>query len=168
MNLFITSGTRNYLKKMKEKYPEENMLLLGDEESAVLIHETASGTIFNQPRKYEVIDSYGNFENAEYVVMNNIPVTDEGKPLFEYRFKNRNRQIESQPGFVAIRVLRPITSNTYIILTLWENRQAFEKWKTSESFQKSHAQQAGTQTTHPHSIFTGPSYITTYSIAEEE
>ena len=144
------------------------MLLMGNDESSVIIHETNGKTLFNHPRKYEVIDSFGTFEEAQYVVMNNIPVTDEGRPLFEYRFKNRKRNIENQAGFIAIRVLRPLSSNTYVILTFWENQSAFEKWKESESFQKTHNKPNASTGAQPSDIFSGPSYITTYSIAEEE
>ncbi|SEN12442.1 Heme-degrading monooxygenase HmoA [Mesobacillus persicus] len=168
MNIFITSGTTDYLQKVKKKYSNENMILMGDDETSVILHETNGKTLFNHPRKYEVIDSFGTFEQAKYVVMNNIPVTDEGRPLFEYRFKNRKRNIENQDGFVAIRVLRPLLSNTYVILTLWESQSAFNKWKESESFQKAHNKPNASTGAPPSDIFSGPSYITTYSIAEEE
>jgi len=169
LNIYITAGTIDYLTKVKNKYPNENMLLMtADGESAVILHETSKDTLFNHPRKYEVIDATGSFENATFVVMNNIPVTDEGKPLFEYQFKNRQRQIENQPGFVAIRVLRPLASNTYVIMTLWENQKAFENWKSSESFHKAHKKSAGSNAAQSPAIFAGPSYTTTYSIAEEE
>lgn len=171
MNLYITSGTIDYLTKLKDKHPGENMLLLTeseDEFSAVILHETSSNTLFNHPRKYMVIDSLGSFEKATFVVMNNIPVTDEGKPLFEYQFTNRQRKIEHQPGFVAIRVLRPQSSNTYVILTLWENKQAFVNWKSSDSFLKVHKIYEGNSGAKSAAIFAGPSYLTTYSIAQEE
>jgi heme oxygenase (mycobilin-producing) len=170
LNFYITSGTIDYLTKLKNKHPKENMLLLtesADDFSAVILHESSSATLFNHPRKYEVIDSMGSFEKATYVVMNNIPVTDEGKPLFEYQITNRESKIEHQPGFVAIRVLRPQSSNTYVILTLWENKQAFENWKSSESFQKAHKKPDKNNAAKAAAIFTGPSYLTTYSIAEE-
>jgi heme oxygenase (mycobilin-producing) len=171
LNFYITSGTIDYLTKLKNKHPNENMLLLtesGGDFSAVILHETSGKTLFNSPRKYEVIDSMGTFEKATYVVMNNFPVTDEGKPLFEYQFKNRQRKIELQPGFVAIRLLRPQSSNTYVILTLWESKQAFENWKSSESFQEAHKKQTKSSEAKSVAIFAGPSYLTTYSIAEEE
>ncbi|MBM4764175.1 antibiotic biosynthesis monooxygenase [Bacillus sp. B15-48] len=166
MNFYITSGTLEFLKKLMTKHPQEKILLMGDDDSAVLFHETSGKTIFNQPRKYEVINSVGSFDKAGYAVLNHIPVTDEGRPLFEYQFKNRQGKIEHQPGFAAIRVLRPLVSNTYVILTLWENEAAFSKWKETDAFQMAHKKQkTGAQ---PPNIFAGPSYITTYSIAEEE
>ena len=70
--------------------------------------------------------------------MNNIPVTEEGRPLLEYRFKNRAGLIESEPGFIAIRVLRPIKSDTYVILTVWQKESDFLKWTNSKSFHQAH------------------------------
>ncbi|MDQ7860197.1 antibiotic biosynthesis monooxygenase [Peribacillus frigoritolerans] len=39
--------------------------------------------------------------------------------------KNRAGFIENEPGFVALRVLRPINSETYVILTIWEKQADF-------------------------------------------
>lgn len=136
MNLYITSGTYEYLKALKEKYPSENMILMQNPENFLLIHETEGISIFKEPRKYEAIDSSGTMNHAGFAVLNHIPVTDEGRPVFEYRFKNRSRTIENQPGFAAIRVLRPLSSNTYIILTLWENEQGFERWQNQRLLKK--------------------------------
>ncbi|KKK36414.1 hypothetical protein WQ57_19250 [Mesobacillus campisalis] len=168
MKIYLTSGTSEFLRKLRDKHPSEKMLLMGDDESSVLLHETEGNTVFSSPRKYEVLDSAGSFSKAEFIVMNNIPVTDEGRPVFEYRFKNRQGKIENQPGFAALKVLRPLSSNTYVILTAWENRMAFERWKESDSFQNAHQKPGGNSGAHPQTIFSGASYITTYSIAEEE
>lgn len=168
MNFYITTGTYYFLKKVRDKYPNENILLMGEEDHSILFHESAGKTVFSQPRKFEVVDSAGTFDNTGFAVLNNIPVTDEGRPLFEYRFKNRQGRIEKQPGFVALRVLRPVASNTYVILTLWEDQKSFQKWKESESFQKSHYKPETKASGQPVNIFSGPSYVTTYSIAEEE
>ncbi|MBT2759404.1 antibiotic biosynthesis monooxygenase [Mesobacillus foraminis] len=163
MNAYITTGTLHFLKKIKDKHPGEKMVLMGHDDSAALLHETSGETVFASPRKYEVIDSTGTFENAGYAVLNNIPVTDEGRPLFEYRFSNRPGQVEKEPGFIALRVLRPLSSNTYIILTLWEAKSAFDKWQLSNASKEAHQEKG-----QPSTIFSGAPYITTYSIAEEE
>ncbi|CAM3651745.1 antibiotic biosynthesis monooxygenase family protein [Mesobacillus zeae] len=160
MNMFITAGTFDFLQKMKDRYPSEKMLLLSSGEGASILHETEGKTVFNEPRKYEVIDTAGTFDGAGFAVLNNIPVNDEGRPLFEYRFLNRPRMIEKEPGFVAIRVLRPLSSNTYVILTLWDSEPSFEKWQDSQAYKHGH-KKSGTEEgidAKP-SIFSGPSYV---------
>ncbi|WP_210364654.1 antibiotic biosynthesis monooxygenase [Bacillus sp. REN3] len=168
MNLYLTSGTVDYLLRFKEKQPEETMVLMANNESALLVHETDGDSVFNEPRKYEVIDSSGSLDQEGFAVLNNIPVTDEGRPLFEDRFLNRPRLIENEPGFVAIRVLRPLSSNTYIILTVWENEGAFENWQKSKAYEKAHKNRgtkAGIDGAKP-KIFESASYVTKYYINE--
>ncbi len=171
MNVFMTNGTFEYLKKIKKAYANENMILLGDLDNTLLLHETSGETVFKQPRSFEVVDSRGTIENAQFFVMNHIPVTDEGRPLFEHRFKNRDGLIDKQPGFAGIRVLRPLSNNIYCVLTLWENEAAFNGWKQSSAFEKSHKKSApgedGTAGQHQ-KIFSGPSYTTKYSINNED
>lgn len=169
MNLFITSGTPDFLGKMKAKHSEETMILMNNHESSILVHETDGKTLYSSPRKYEVIDSSGPLGNEGFTVLNNIPVTDEGRPLFEDRFLNRPRLIEKEPGFVAIRVLRPLSSNTYIIMTIWENEAAFENWQKSKAYEHAHKNrgtEAGTDGARPN-IFESASYVSKYYIGEE-
>lgn len=167
MKIYITTGTYSFLKGMAKEHPHENMLLAENEDGALLLHETEGETLFKEPRKYEVFDSAGNFPDKGFVVMNNIPVTDEGRPIFEYHFKNRAKQIENQPGFIAIRVLRPLSSNTYVVLTVWENEDAFKTWKNSESFKGAHSHKGEKSPMEPQTkIFASSSYTTKYTISK--
>lgn len=168
MNVYIASGTADYLTKLKEQHPEETLVLMNNIESAILVHETNGASLFNEPRKYEVIDTAGSLDQPGFSVFNNIPVTDEGRPLFENRFLNRPRLIENEPGFKAIRVLRPLSSNTYIILTVWENEGAFENWQKSKAYDHAHKNrgtEAGIDNAKPH-IFESASYVSKYYIGE--
>ncbi|MCK1992918.1 antibiotic biosynthesis monooxygenase [Peribacillus muralis] len=165
MNVFITSGTYEFMKNKKDKHPNENILLMQNLESAVLLHETTGKTLFSSPRKYEVVDGKGNLQNHGYVVMNNIPVSEEGQPVFEHRFKNRAGLIENEPGFVALRILRPLNSETYVILTIWEKQADFMK---SDSFQK--AQDSGAKaavTNSSQKLFSGEAYVTQYTLVQD-
>jgi heme oxygenase (mycobilin-producing) len=163
--MYITTGTKDYLQQLKNSHPGETMLLLEGEEDAVLLHETAGETVFQEPRAYEVIDAVGPLAGA-FVVCNNIPVTDEGRPLFEYRFQQRTRLIEQEPGFAAIRVLRPLSNDTYIIMTLWDGKEHFERWQRSQAFTKAHQQGKETKPAGLR-LFPRPSYVMTYVVAKE-
>ncbi|MCA1030925.1 antibiotic biosynthesis monooxygenase [Bacillus timonensis] len=167
MNLYMTSGTADYLHKIKEENLNEGMILFQAEDNSVLVHETVQDSLFNEPRKYEVLDSVGELTGKGFAVLNNIPVTDEGRPNFEYRFNQRARLIEQEPGFKAIRVLRPISSDTYIIMTIWENESSFKKWQESKAYERAH-QKRGTSEgiDQQKSIFPRPSYVTTYNVVD--
>ncbi|WP_226670048.1 antibiotic biosynthesis monooxygenase family protein [Metabacillus litoralis] len=168
MNLYITYGTTDYLEKIKKDHPDQSLLHMENIDTSVLFHETQQQSIFNEPKKYEVLDSSGELANGSYAVLNNIPVSAEGKPLFEQRFSERARLIESEPGFSAIRVLRPKSGDTYIILTLWENEQYFKAWQDSKAYENAHKKRGTSEGVDKHSIFPRPSYVTTYSLVDNE
>ncbi|WP_462408920.1 antibiotic biosynthesis monooxygenase family protein [Neobacillus sp. Marseille-QA0830] len=133
MNVYLTTGTIEYLKKIMEKHPEEKLVAMENADGALLIHETKRETVFKLPRRYEAIESRGELAKEGLVVMNHIPVTDEGRPLFEHKMKLQNWLFENEPGLLALRCLRPIASKTYIILTIWEKEASFEKWQSSNA-----------------------------------
>ncbi|PLT33803.1 antibiotic biosynthesis monooxygenase [Bacillus sp. V5-8f] len=167
MNIYMTTGTYEFLQSRKEELQEEKMFLMQNADNALLLHETNGKTVFHSPRKFEIIDSIGEIQEDGFVVMNNIPVTEEGRPIFEYRFKNRAGLIEKEPGFIAIRVLRPLNSDTYVIFTQWENQAAFKNWQASQSFQQAHSQKGNEKVDTTKKIFSGSSYVTQYTLSSK-
>lgn len=168
MNIFITSGTFDFLKIKKDKHPSEKILLMQNAETTVLLHETTKKTIFASPRKYEVVESSGDLPESGYVVMNNIPVSEEGRPVFEHRFKNSADSIAREPGLVALRILRPIHSETYIILTIWEKQANFLSWKNSSSFEQAFNNNGSTPVTNSsQKMFSGEAYMTQYTLVKD-
>ena len=74
-----------------------------------------------------------------YVVANRVFVKKEYSQAFEQRFKNRAGQIDKQPGFVHMEVLKPLSEKTpYVILTHWKDEQAFLGWVGSDDFRIAH------------------------------
>lgn len=167
MFAYITTGTYYFMKKIIDKYPNETMILMLSPETAQLWHETDGPTVFQSPRKYEVIQSSGTFSDKGFVVCNHIPVRDEGRPVFEYGFSKRIKSVETFPGLIALRVLRPLSSDTYIVMTMWDEEKSYDNWKSSDSFQKSH-QSAGLKSAENTGVFAGPSYVSTFVVGADE
>lgn len=79
-----------------------------------------------------------------HVVMNVIQVPSESSEEFERRFAARAAQVEEQPGFEAFELLRPVAgSESYIVYTRWESKEAFEAWVSSPAFQAGHQRHEG-------------------------
>lgn len=165
MYTYITTGTYYFLKKIEEKHPDECMLIMQNAETALAWHETDGATVFQSPRKYEVIQSSGQLQKEGFVACNNIPVREEGRPVFEYNFTERMKKVESFPGFLAFRLLRPLSSDTYIIMTMWKDEEAYNDWKQSPAFFESHAKSI--QPSKSTSVFSGPSYVSLFVMDDE-
>jgi len=74
-----------------------------------------------------------------YVVANRVFVKQEYGQEFEQRFKDRAGQIDKQPGFVRMEVLKPQSDKTpYVVLTYWKDEPAFNNWVGSEDFKIAH------------------------------
>lgn len=75
-----------------------------------------------------------------YIVTNRVPVAAGFEDMFEERFRNRAGQIDKQPGFVRMQVLKPDTPDTpYLVQTTGEDKAAFEAWVGSEDFKIAHS-----------------------------
>lgn len=75
-----------------------------------------------------------------FIVANRVPVASGWEEKFEQRFVQRAGQIDKQPGFVRMQVLRPDSGNNpYIVLTTWQDKASFESWVGSEDFKQAHS-----------------------------
>ena len=74
-----------------------------------------------------------------YVVTNRVYVHPEWQQEFEKRFQQRAGQIDKQPGFKRMQILKPQTEDTpYVVYTEWQDETAFQQWVGSEDFKLAH------------------------------
>jgi heme oxygenase (mycobilin-producing) len=165
MNIYITTGSFEFLKKLEHKHPEEKLITVINENGALLYHETNGATVFKEPRRYLALEAVGEIEKEGFVVLNYIPVTEEGRPLFEHQIKNRVGTVEVAQGFKALRVLQPLSSNTYVIMTVWKNEISYGTWQSSDSFLSAH-QNKGLAGDQGPKIFSSAPYVSRYTITE--
>lgn len=141
--------------------PDQGLMMEGESGKLFFLEEESfEGAT---AKRYEILSETGQLSTNGYVVMNNIPVTADGRESFEDRFRNRAGLVESEPGFQALRILRPLEDDTYIVLTIWENKEAFTNWQTSKSFENAHKKR-GTSSGLATAIFPRPSFVTTYHL----
>lgn len=96
-----------------------------------------------------------------FVVMNRFFVKPEFAAQFEARVQNRPRQVDQQPGFRRVQLLRPSNpDDPYIVLTVWETREQFEAWVKADTFTARHA---GPRTLSA-DIFTRPNHVEIFEI----
>ncbi|NQZ83993.1 MAG: antibiotic biosynthesis monooxygenase [Colwellia sp.] len=85
-----------------------------------------------------------------FIVANRIPITPEWQGEFENRFRKRAGEIDKQSGFISMQILKPISEDIpYIVLTSWQDENAFNEWIKSEDFKLAH------QNPLPREAFTG-------------
>jgi len=142
MKAFMTNGTIDFLQKLNLKHPDITFSLMSNNSGALAYYEGEKKNVFSAGRAYNIIAAKGEIGEEGFVVMNNIPIKDEGKPIFEDAFKKQQNAVESMPGFKAFRLLKPKKGNTYVVFTQWESEIYFKHWKDSDEFKQAHAEQA--------------------------
>jgi heme-degrading monooxygenase HmoA len=74
-----------------------------------------------------------------FVAINYITCRDDYRTRFEELFCSRAHAIDRMPGFRNFELLKPAEGdNTYLIMTHWDNREAFEAWTGSPEFVEGH------------------------------
>ncbi|GGB51721.1 antibiotic biosynthesis monooxygenase [Virgibacillus dakarensis] len=164
MNAYMTNGTYDFLRKLEEKYPDIPFYFMAGSSGTLAYYEGRHKNVFAAGRAYEVLEQGGDMRETGFVVMNNIPVTDDGTAMFEERFRQRKSELDSMPGFQAFRLLRPKKGNTYVVITQWASEANFNNWKDSDAFKNQH--QHGLAK--PPAFFADKPFITSYQMIKEE
>lgn len=165
MNAFMTKGTFDFLKKMPEKHPNIDFFFMRENTSTLIYYEGEKKNIFASGKEYESVTQSGTLQKNGYVVMNNIPVADDGKAIFEDKFKQRRGNVESAPGFQAFRLLRPKKGNTYVAMTQWASESDFDNWKNSDEFKQAHKDGGDVK---PPAYFLDRPFVTNYHMVDME
>lgn len=166
MFFYMTSGTPEYMEKMFEKKRAIGLYLLHGQGNSVLFYETdKKKSIFATPRKFEVLDGRGTFEQRGYFAIENIPVADESRLVFEEEVIKSVASLHNDISSIAFRVLRPIKSEIFLVVTQWAGPVSYEKWKDSAAEFSSLIGSAASTT---QAIFTSKTYTSTYSAPADE
>ncbi len=161
MKLFMNSGTFDYLLNLYKKHENEPVLLLRNAGKSLLLHETAGETFMKEPRSFDVFGQAGTLTQETFISMNHIPVPDEETAAFEHTFRDLGAHLQSKNGFRAYRLLRPLRSDTYIVLIAWNNENAYKDWDRSgaDGFP---LKQSSSKASITKKIFTGGPYTQTF------
>lgn len=83
-----------------------------------------------------------------FIAMNRFRVIKDAAGDFETLWQNRQSHLPGMQGFVAFHMLRGPEREDHRLYsshTVWESREAFEAWTTSEAFRASHRGAGGTK-----------------------
>ncbi|MBO1199538.1 antibiotic biosynthesis monooxygenase [Staphylococcus simiae] len=93
----------------------------------------------NDIQYYEILESIDTLSNDTFCVLNHLYVNSGTEEVFEQKFLQRNKHLQDVEGFRALRFLRPKEAGRhYIIVTLWQDRQAFYNWQNSAEYAETH------------------------------
>lgn len=92
------------------------------------------------------------------VVSNRVQVPESRIDTFVERLAT-SHGIEDQPGFIELRLLRPVEAEGFVTMTTWESLEAYEDWRDGEDFERAHAGRSADE------AFTAPNEVEIHEVA---
>jgi len=77
-----------------------------------------------------------------YVVMNKLTVAPEGAATLEAGFAHSGERMRQTPGCVNFELLREEQTegnDVYMVITQWQDKDAFLAWTQSDAFRRAHS-----------------------------
>jgi heme-degrading monooxygenase HmoA len=76
-------------------------------------------------------------------VINRLPVKEGMADQVVERFANGRGFVQDFPGFVSMEVLRSEEADEVLVITRWQDKNAFNTWVHSAEFKKAHGRGGG-------------------------
>lgn len=134
---FMTTGTAHFLKDLTESHPEINFHFMRSGVSTLVYYESKKKkSIFVSGRSFNILKNDGVLNEKGFVVMDFIPVTEEGMDIFEEKTKQQFSIIENTNGLITLKLLKQLKKNTYVILSQWETERHYKNWQKSDEYEQ--------------------------------
>ncbi|CAN5533868.1 mycobilin-forming heme oxygenase MhuD [soil metagenome] len=92
-------------------------------------------------------------------ITNSLPVKDGAADRIVERFSESRGSVQDFPGFVAMEVLKSEDETEVLVVTWWEDREAFQSWVHSAEFKEAHGRGGAGE------LLSGHPKMTTYEVA---
>lgn len=92
-------------------------------------------------------------------VINRLPVEDGAADQVVERFANSRGHVQDFPGFVSMEVLRSEGADEVLVITRWQDRDAFHSWVQSDEFKAAHGRGGAS------GLLRGHPQMSTYEVA---
>lgn len=78
-----------------------------------------------------------------FAVINELPVKEGAADQVVDRFANSRGYVQDFPGFVSMEVMRSEDANEVLVITRWQDKDAFDSWVHSDEFKAAHGRGGG-------------------------
>lgn len=94
-------------------------------------------------------------------IINRLPVKEGAADQVVDRFANSQGEVQGFPGFVSMEVLSSEVGDEVLVITRWQDKDAFNSWVQSDEFKKAHARGGAGE------LMRGHPQMSTYEVAVE-
>jgi heme-degrading monooxygenase HmoA len=92
-------------------------------------------------------------------VINSLPVKEGMANQVVEQFANNRGHVQHFPGFVSMEVLRSEGADEVLVITRWQDKDAFDSWVNSDEFNAAHGRGGGSE------LLRGHPQMSTYEVA---
>jgi heme-degrading monooxygenase HmoA len=83
-------------------------------------------------------------------IINRLPVKEGAADQVVERFANSQGEVQGFPGFVSMEVLNSEAGDEVLVITRWQDKDAFNSWVHSDSFKRAHGRGGGSELLREH------------------
>lgn len=128
----FTSGTYHFLQELTQKHRQTDFYFMRNNQSTLVYYEhKQKKSIFVSGKTFSILQTAGPIQAKGFITMEHIPVTDDGVKLFQDRLASLFPELVDRSGVTAMRALKGVKKQEFVIMTQWKNERYEQLWKES-------------------------------------
>lgn len=164
VNIYIASGTADFLQNVKENNNNEALLLLHGKTKSILVHESEKKSIFALPQSFEIEETYGQMNEEGLYAFHYLSVESSRRDIVIEQLARYGMELRNEPSLKSYRILKPLKRGEHILfITGWGGSASYEAWTKSSKYKEQFASIMHAEPSSVQKIFDGESFVVTYS-----
>lgn len=133
----FTSGTYHFLEQLTKKHLDKyNFYFMKNNRTTIVYYEhKRKKSIFVSGKTFSILKTYETIQPKGFVTMEHVPISGDGVSFFEGRAKKIFLDLTERRGVVAMRLLKQLKKNEFVIMTQWKSERDEQFWRNSPAYE---------------------------------
>lgn len=133
MQLHLTTGTRLYLKGIKQEHPEVYIGAMGQD--AMLYYEDSKEeSFFSTRHTYDIEHSKGVMDEENATSVHFIPIPDNKKGTMHGHIADLKESLQNINGVMSYRIGEAVNDESFVVLIQWADASTYRDFKNTDDY----------------------------------
>lgn len=136
MYLHLTSGTEDFLQKLKDKYLNESFILASNNQKSILFYKSSTKkSIFQMPQVYEVLEQSTKEAQKKVVSTHRFHLDKDNQSSIEFNLRKVYLEIGRVYQPTESFLLLEHKKKSIMILFVWEQELTYKQFQSSKLYE---------------------------------
>jgi len=137
MYLHLTTGTEDFLQKLKDKHSNEPLILASNVQKSILLSTSESKkNIFQMPQTFDIVDQTTKDAPQKLISLHRFHLDKDNQSAIEFHLKNTFSEICNRYEPASSFLLLEKKNKSIMIMIFWSEELTYKQFQASIPYEK--------------------------------